>query len=97
MPLVCVCVCVCGQASRSRATLSCDSSYFCWKNVNLLHCKSFSHFPNKKPQHICDVYTLNFNENVVNDVINFEQPAPDLVRQCLPIDILGDFIVFHLI
>ena len=23
-----VCVCVCSQASRSRATLSCDSSYF---------------------------------------------------------------------
>ena len=28
---VCVCVCVCSQASHSRATLSCDSSYcvFC--------------------------------------------------------------------
>ena len=25
---VCVCVCVCSQASRSQATLSCDSSYF---------------------------------------------------------------------
>ena len=24
----CVCVCVCSQASRSRATLSCDSSYY---------------------------------------------------------------------
>ena len=24
---VCVCVCVCSQASRSGATLSCDSSY----------------------------------------------------------------------
>ena len=23
-----VCVCVCSQASRSRATLSCDSSYY---------------------------------------------------------------------
>ena len=25
---VCVCVCVCSQASRSRATLSCVSSFF---------------------------------------------------------------------
>ena len=28
---MCVCVCVCGQASRSRATLSCDSSYLVLK------------------------------------------------------------------
>ena len=25
---VCACMCVCSQASRSRATLSCDSSFF---------------------------------------------------------------------
>ena len=27
------------------------------------------------------IFTLNFNETLTNDVVNFEQPAPDLQDQ----------------
>ena len=48
---------------------------FCWKNVRIF-CR-FSHFLNKKYQRICNIYILNFNETLTNDVVNFEQPGPD--------------------
>ena len=52
---------------------------FLLKNVRIFcnACKRFSHFPNKITQHICDIYVLNFNETLTNDVVNFEQLAPD--------------------
>ena len=40
---------------------------------NTLSCKRFSHFFNKKEQCICNIYFQNFNETVINDVVNFEQ------------------------
>ena len=46
------------------------------KCENLLQCKRFSDFSNKKLQWICNIYVLNFNETLTNDVVNFEQPAP---------------------
>ena len=37
----------------------------------LLHCKSFSHFFNKKYWQIWDIYIWNFNETLTNDVASF--------------------------
>ena len=57
---------------------------FAEKNVRIFcnakdsHCKRFSHFSNKKYQCICNIIVLNFNEMVTNDVVNFEQPGPDV-------------------
>ena len=34
-------------------------------------------FPTKKNQWICNIYVLNFNKTLTNDVVNFEQLAPD--------------------
>ena len=36
----CMCVCVCRHASRSRATLSCDSSYY-GRRVLVVNCLYF--------------------------------------------------------
>ena len=49
------------------------------KCENLLQCKRFSHFFNKKYQRICNIYVLMniFNETLTNNVVNFEQPAPE--------------------
>ena len=44
---------------------------FYWKNVRI--CKSFcrfSHFFNKKYQCICNIYILNFNETLTNNIVN---------------------------
>ena len=43
----------------------------------LLHCKSFSHFFNKKYRRISDINIWNFNETLTNDIVSFEQPSPD--------------------
>ena len=51
--------------------------FFAEKNVNALHCKSYSHFFNKKFQHICVSFEVNFNESLTNDVVSFEQLGPD--------------------
>ena len=42
----------------------------------LLHCKSFSHFFNKKYRHISSINVWKFNETLTNDVVSFEQPGP---------------------
>ena len=41
-----------------------------------MHCRSFSHFVNKKYWHISDINFRNFNKMWTNIVINFEQPSP---------------------
>ena len=43
----------------------------------LLHCKSFSHFFKRKYWRISDINIWNFKETLTNDVVSFEQPAPD--------------------
>ena len=43
-----------------------------------LHCKSFSHFFNKKYWHISDINVWNFNETLTNVIVSFEQSGPDL-------------------
>ena len=62
------------------------------KCENLLQCKRFLHFPTKNNSNAKDSYifpTKNnsvfvifmfkiFNETLTNDVVNFEQPAPNL-------------------
>ena len=58
---------------------------FCWKKwEKLLHCKSFSHFFNKKYWHIWDINVWNFNETLTNDVVSFEQAGPVLFLQNNP-------------
>ena len=53
--------------------------YFLLKKwERLLHCKSFSHFFNKKYWHISDISVWKFNETLTNDVVSFEQLGPDL-------------------
>ena len=42
-----------------------------------MHCKSYSHFFNKKFQHICVSLDVNFNDSLSNDVVSFEQLGPD--------------------
>ena len=37
-------------------------------------------FPTKKKQCICDINILNFNETLTNDIVNFEQPAPEVLN-----------------
>ena len=57
-------------------------SYFLLKKCeNLLQCKKFSHFSNKKFQHICNIYVENFNKMLTNVIVNFQQPASDLLLQ----------------
>ena len=46
----------------------------------LLHCKSFSHFFDKKYWQISDINAWNFNETLTNDVVSFEQPGPGLPK-----------------
>ena len=47
--------------------------------MNLLLCKSFSHFfSTKKYCHISDINVSNFNETLTNDDVSFEQLGPDL-------------------
>ena len=41
-----------------------------------LHSKSYSHYFNKKFQHICISLDVNFNESLTNDVFSFEQLGP---------------------
>ena len=41
-------------------------------------CKSYSHFFNKKFQHICVSLDVNFNESLTNDIVSFEQLRPGL-------------------
>ena len=49
---------------------------FCQKKwEKLLHCKSFSHFFNKKCWRISDINVWNSNETLTNDVVSFEQPG----------------------
>ena len=43
----------------------------------LLHCKSFSHFFDKKYWHIWVINVWNFNVSLTNDIVSFEQPDPD--------------------
>ena len=43
-----------------------------------LHCKSFTHFFNKKYWHIWNISVWNFNVSLTNDVVSFEQPGPEL-------------------
>ena len=31
----------------------------------------------QKKHCVCNINVLNFNETLTNDVVNFEQPAPD--------------------
>ena len=51
---------------------------FCWKKwEQLLQCKSFSHFSNKKYWHVWNINAWNFNDTLTNDVVSFEQPGPD--------------------
>ena len=63
-------------------TLSNTPLFLLKKCENLLQCKRFSHFFNKKNQRICDIYFQNFKETLTNDVVNFEQqgPGPDVIR-----------------
>ena len=42
-----------------------------------MHCKSFSHFSNKKYWHISYINVWNFNEMLTNDNVSFEQLGPD--------------------
>ena len=49
------------------------------KWAKLLHCKSFSHFFNKKNWQILDINVWKFNETLTYDVVSFEQPGPDLL------------------
>ena len=44
-----------------------------------LHCKSFSHFFNKKNCHIWDINIWNFNDTLTNNVVSFEQLGPELL------------------
>ena len=67
-----------GQLVKCFMTLQPKTLIFCvekWEK--LLHCKSFSHFFNKKYWHILDINVWNFNETLTNDVVSFEQPGPD--------------------
>ena len=41
-----------------------------------LHCKSYSHFFNKKFQHICVLLDVNFNKSLTNDVVILKQLGP---------------------
>ena len=34
-------------------------------------------FFQQKKQHICNIYVLDFNKRLTNDVFNFEQPGPE--------------------
>ena len=45
----------------------------------LLHCKSFTHFFNKKYWNIWDINIWNFNDTLTNNVVSFEQPGPDVL------------------
>ena len=65
------------QFVRYMLTILSNPLFFLLKKCeNLLQCKRFSHFSNKKYQWICNIYILNFNGTLTNDVDNFEQPAP---------------------
>ena len=44
-------------------------------------CKSYSHFFSKKFQHICISLDVNFNENLTNDIVSFEQLGPGFYLQ----------------
>ena len=52
-----------------------------WEKLLQLHCKSFSHFFNKKYWHIWGINVWNFNETLTNDVGSFEQPGPGNYRK----------------
>ena len=41
-----------------------------------LHCKSFSHFFNKKYWHIWDINIRNFDVSFTNNIVSFEQLDP---------------------
>ena len=57
---------------------------FCWKKwEKLLHCKSFSHFSNKKYWQISNIHMWNLNEILTNDVVSSEQPGPGLLTKRL--------------
>ena len=62
---------------------------FCCKKLEkLFHCKSFSHFFNKKYWHIWEIIFWKFSEMLTNDVVSFEQLGPDLqVSAILPIPV----------
>ena len=54
---------------------------FCWKKwEKLLHCKSFSHFFNKKYWCIWDINIWNFNEMLINNIVSSEQSGPFLIK-----------------
>ena len=57
-----------GQKVEPLAISRCD------KNVS---CKRFSHFSNKNYSGFVYTNIFNFNESLTNNVVNFEQPAPD--------------------
>ena len=61
-----------------------SNTLFCFlleKCENLLQCKRFSHFSNKN-KCINNINVLNFNETLTNDVVNFEQLAPEGWAMC---------------
>ena len=55
-----------------------DIFFFLKKWEKLLHCKSFSHFFDKKYWHNWDINIWNFNETLINDIVSFEQLGPVL-------------------
>ena len=63
-------------------TVLVDSIYnihivFAKKNV-----RSYSHFFQRKFQHICVSLNVNFNESLINDVVSFEQLGPGPCMLC---------------
>ena len=57
----------------------CNQTYWIFllkKWEKLLHCKSFSHFFNKKYWHIWDINAWNFNDTLTNDVVSFCTTGP---------------------
>ena len=51
-------------------------------------------FPTKKIQCICNINILNFNETLTNNVVNFEQPAPELIH-CSRLDHKDTFALLN--
>ena len=61
-------------------TISNTSCYFLLENVRIFCIAKILIFSYEKYQRICNIYILNFNVTLTyNDVVNFEQLAPDLI------------------
>ena len=66
-----------GQLVKCFTTLWPNTLIFLLKkSEKLLHCKSFTHFFNKKYWGIWDINVWNFNVLLTNNVVSFEQPGP---------------------